>query len=268
MTTLAYIIVFSLVGSVVSLVGGFVLLANERLAKRLSHALAAFAAGALLGTAFLDLIPEALEGSDEAMPMLLWVVVGVVLFFILERFIHWFHPHHEHLDAHEHESKLTVSLLLIGDTVHNFIDGVVIGATFLVDIRLGVLTSLAVAAHEIPQEIGDVAIMLHRGVPRRKIILYNILSALAALVGALLVYVAGTALDGMLPVFLALTAGFFIYIAASDLMPELHHVHNRRAVVIDSLLLIAGIAVVWAGVTYFHPQHAETETHLEEVEAR
>lgn len=249
MSTLGYILVFTFLGSIAALLGGVILLSKEKLALRISHLLASFAAGILLGSAFLDLLPEAAHEAEKAnINVYLWVLIGIVIFFLLERFIHWFH-HHEELHEHEKESKSTVPLIIIGDTLHNFVDGIVIAATFLVSIPLGVVTALAVAAHEIPQEIGDFGLLLHKGLGRKKIVVVNIVSASAAFLGAILTYLLGGILDRYVPIFIAITAGFFIYIAASDLIPEIHYEKRRGFAIIESILLLVGIAVIWLSVS-------------------
>lgn len=248
MSVLIYILIFTFLGSIFSLIGGLILLSKEKLALKISHFFASFAAGVLLGSAFFDLLPEAFhEGEDFS--IFSWVLVGIVLFFLLERFIHWFH-HHDEFHDHLKESKSTVPLIIIGDTVHNFIDGVVMAATFLVSIPLGIITALAVAAHEIPQEIGDFGLMLHKGMKRKKIILVNILSAAAAFIGAIITYLLGNILEGYISIFLALTAGFFIYIAASDLIPEIHHEKRKKFAAIETLLLLLGILLTWLSVAF------------------
>lgn len=246
MSILAYIIVFSLIGSVVSLAGGISLLYKEAFARKISHFLASFAAGALLGTAFLDLLPEAIHEAGGGEGVVMWAMVGVLMFFLMERFIHWFHHHHEHSAAF---SKPTVPLVMAGDTIHNFIDGVVIAATFMVSVPLGVVTTLAVAAHEIPQEIGDFGVMLKRGLARRKILMFNVVSAISAIVGALVTYIAGENIEDYLPALLALTAGFFIYIAASDLIPEIHEENRRGFAAIETGLLVLGVFVIWVSIS-------------------
>lgn len=249
MSTLGYILLFTFLGSIGALAGGFILLSHKTFALKISHFLASFAAGVLLGTAFFDLLPEALhEGEAQGVNIFFWTLLGIVLFFLLERFIHWFH-HHEEYHEHEKESKSTIPLIIVGDTVHNFIDGVVIAATFLINIPLGIVTTLAVAAHEIPQEIGDFGLLLHKGLSRKKIILVNVLSAASAFLGALLTYLSGNLVVTYVPIFLALTAGFFIYIAASDLIPEIHYEKRRGFAVIESILLVVGIAVIWLSVS-------------------
>lgn len=246
---LTYIVIFTLLGSVFSLLGGIILLYKEKFALKFSHFLAAFAAGTLLGTVFFDLLPEAVHESENLKKIgveaniFLFTLSGILGFFLLERFIHWFH-HHQH--DYEHEpTKPTIPLIVLGDSVHNFIDGVVIAATFLVSIPLGIVTTLAVAAHEIPQEIGDFGILLHKGMKRKKIILVNLISATAALLGALLSYWIGDSIAVSLPILLAITAGFFIYIAASDLIPEIHHENRRGFAVTETILLFSGVITVY-----------------------
>ncbi len=245
-----YIIFFTLIGSVFSLIGGLLLLFKERKTLKYSHFLAAFAAGTLLGTVFFDLLPEAVHEGEElgtGVSIFPWTLVGILGFFLLERFIHWFH--HHQIDFHDDEIKPTVPLVIIGDSVHNFIDGVVIAATFLVSVPLGIITTLAVAAHEIPQEIGDFGILLHKGLKKKKIILVNIGSALTAVIGALISFWVGERIENALPILLAITAGFFIYIASSDLIPEIHHENRRGFAVIETALMFLGVGVVWIFIT-------------------
>lgn len=261
MSTLEYIILFSFLGSIGALIGGLALLANKKFALKISHFLSSFAAGTLLGTAFFDLLPEAqheveevVEAGGAEINIFFWTLAGIVLFFLLERFIHWFHHHEEHHE-HEKEVKSTLPLIIISDTVHNFLDGIVIAATFLVSIPLGMITTLAVAAHEIPQEIGDFGLMLHKGMSRKKIILVNIISASVALGGALLTYIVGNAVIEFIPIFLSLTAGFFIYIASSDLIPEIHYEKRKGFALIETILLLVGILVIWVAVSSLDHGH-------------
>ncbi len=250
MPVLGYILFFTLLGSIGALTGGFILLSREKFALKVSHYLASFAAGVLLASAFFDLLPEALhEGEEMGINVFFWTLMGILLFFAIERFIHWFH-HHEEYHEHEKEGQSTIPLIVIGDTVHNFVDGIVIAATFLVDIQLGIVTTLAVAAHEIPQEIADFGLMLHKGLSRMKVILVNIASASAAFLGALITYFLGSFLESYIPVAVALTAGFFIYIATSDLIPEIHYEKNRGAALAKTALLFLGLAVIWLSLSF------------------
>lgn len=253
MPILGFIIIFSFLGSIGSLIGGFILLAKEKFALKISNYLAAFAAGTLLATAFFDLLPEAAEKGEELkINIFLWALIGFIIFFLLERFIHWYHHHSEHYEFyHRDDFKKAhiIPLITVGDTLHNFIDGVVMGGTFLVNIQLGIITSLAVALHEIPQEIGDFGLMLHQGLPRKKIIIINVVSAAVAMVGAVLTYFSGSLIKPYISQLLSLTAGFFIYIAASDIIPEIHHETKRKTTIYQTLLLLLGIFVVFLAIS-------------------
>lgn len=239
---LLILIIAALAGSLLSLAGGILLL-NKRikLDKIMLYAMP-FGAGALLGAAFLDVLPEALHevheaGGDESV-VLLAALAGFVIFFILERSVRWFHRHHEHGERASHQS-----LIVVGDTVHNAIDGVAIGAAFLVSIPLGIATTIAVAAHEIPQEIGDFGILLGKGMKRKKVLIVNILSSLATLVTALLTFALAGSIAAAVPVLLAVVAGCFIYIAAADIIPDIHEQPHKRAN-IQAVLLLVGIAII------------------------
>lgn len=260
MNTFWNIIIFSMIGSVFSLAGGFALLLWKRETQRIAHLMASFAAGALLATAFFDLLPEALELSPEG-GILAWTLGGMLLYFVAERFLHWFHHHHTH-EGNEDVlgQKPIVPLIIFGDTFHNVIDGIAIAAAFLVDYRLGIVTALATAAHEIPQEIGDFAILLSKGMAKKKVILVNLVSAFSTVVAAVATYFIGAQIEPILPIMLAGTAGFFIYIAASDLIPEIHHEKRKDFAVAETLLMILGAVVIWGAVTLLHPPHVEDHT--------
>lgn len=244
--------VFNLIGSVISLCGGIILLLNKKFAHNASHYLSSFAAGTLLGAAFFDLLPEALEESEHigitSLQLFVWVLVGALFFFLVERFLHW--SHHHGYEDHEIQGKPTVPLVVIGDTIHNFIDGVAIAATFTLSIPLGIVTTFAVGAHEIPQEIGDFGIMLKKGIGRKKIILINILSALASFVGALLAFYFAEQVEGLTAILLAITAGFFLYIALSDLVPEIHHENKKGLALWETIFLIGGVVVIYFAIAF------------------
>lgn len=244
MPLLGYILLFSFIGSVVSMIGGILLLADKKFAVKISHFLSSFAAGALLGTAFFDLLPEAAQAGKGGINIFLWTLIGLLGFFLLERFIH----HHDQ-GNHPEDKRSVVPLIVVGDTVHNFIDGVAMAAAFLVSIPLGIVTSLAVAAHEIPQEIGDFGLMLHKGVERRRVLLINFFSALAAMAGAVLTYFIKDQIEGLLPIALSLTSGFFIYIAAANLIPEIHNNDNKKVAFWETVVLVGGAAVVWVVIS-------------------
>lgn len=240
---LAYIIVFTSIGSIASLAGGILLILKRKITADFAHKLISFAAGALLGVAFLDLLPEAIEeagGLDIFVPAL----AGFIIFFLAERYIRIFHYHHEH------GSKPTVPLILIGDGVHNFIDGAVIAVAFLASIPLGITTTIAVAAHEIPQEIADMGVLLANRLTKQKAVFYNFLSAVTALVGALIAFYFGNFVEQYLYLFLALAAGHFIYIAAADLIPELHEKAEENKP-IQTLIFLLGILIIYVFTKIF-----------------
>lgn len=259
MSTVEYILIFTFIGSIVSLSGGILLLSRESFAVKISQHLASFAAGALLGAAFFDLLPEALHESEgKDIDIFLWTLLGVVLFFLLGTLFHWFHHHnHKHEENHavHKERKATTPLIIISDTLHNFLDGVVIAATFLVSVPLGIITTLAVAAHEIPQEIGDFGLLLHRGVSRKRVLIINVISALFAFLGAFIAIFIGEAIEGVLPILLSLTAGFFIYIALSDIVPGIHHEQKLSNTIIGSGMLLLGILTVYMSISLLGEAH-------------
>lgn len=250
MATLWQVIFFSLIGGVISLIGGLILLAGKRRADLLAKYATPFAAGALLAAAFLDLLKEGVHAGD-AEQILVWTLIGILGFFLLESTLMWFHHHHEHKTDGKRVDP-TASLVIIGDTVHNFIDGVAIGAAFLISVPTGIVTTLAVAAHEIPQEIGDFGLLLNKGLSRRRVIMINALSALATTVAAVLIFQLGSDNHSLLVALIGITAGFFIYIAASDIIPTIHETKDRHSLNIKSLLLVMGVLVVGLTTTIAH----------------
>lgn len=229
------ILFWSFIGSVASLGGGILLaLRKKAFSHEQSLLLISFAAGVLLSTAFFDLLPEA--GINLSLP---GVLAGIIFLFLLEKFL-WYHHHDEEHEGH----RRTPVLITVGDTVHNFIDGVVIAGTFMVAPVTGIVTALAVAAHEIPHEMADFGVLLTKGWARKKVILVNLVSAGASLIGATLMYYLGRQTEGTLPVLLSFSGGMFIYLACSDLIPELHHGHAERKA--DSLwqLVVFGVGII------------------------
>lgn len=236
--TLFLIIIFTLVGSVLSLIGGVLLLLRKKWTKDFAAKLVNFSAGVLLTTAFLHLFPEAHHQAGEK-DIFLPAFVAMVLFFFLERFLFWFHHHHD-----SHGIKPSVYLIILGDTVHNFIDGIAIAVTFLVSIPLGITTSIAVAVHEIPQEIADFTILLSQGLSKKKTLIFNFISSLAALIGAILAFSFSALLKEQIYLIISFTAGMFTYIAAADLIPELHRDYEKQSNWQQSIFFLLGIATV------------------------
>lgn len=238
------------VGSVLSLIGGIVLaLRKKPFTHNQSMLVVSFAAGVLLSTAILDLLPEAMEqfqavGSVETMWW--WLLSGVVFLFLLEKLLIWYHHHHD-----EHTHRQTVPLMITaGDTIHNMIDGIVIAASFIADPKLGVVTALAVAAHEIPHEMGDFGVLLAKGWGRWKTIFMNMLSACASFAGAVGVLALGSRVVEIVPALLAFSAGSFLYLACSDLIPELHHEceegkNHHHQNILQIIVFGIGIFSVW-----------------------
>ena len=251
-------------GSVLSLIGGIYLLYGNTGAQRLQRFAVPFAAGALLAAAFLDLLPEAIElGEPDTVLML--ALVGLVAFFVLERSLSWFHHHHD--DEQHGVKRQNSSLIIIGDVLHNFIDGLAIGAAFLVDPAVGIITTAAIAAHEIPQEIGDFGLLLSKGMKKRNVLLVNFVSAMVTVVGAVFIYGFGGEIGISESALLAITAGFFIYIAASDIIPTIHAEPRRQWANIQTAVLLLGIVIVGTAATVAHElvPHSESEQHsLEE----
>ncbi|MDR1032613.1 MAG: ZIP family metal transporter [Candidatus Nomurabacteria bacterium] len=247
MPVILQVVICSLVGGLFSIAGGVALAMSKKHAKYASYA-TSFAAGALIAAAFMDLLPEAVEEGDPHQIML-FTMVGLVFFFLLEGMIHWFHRHPSGESA---SSKPINSMIIIGDTIHNFIDGTAIAAGFLISPISGLIVTLAVVAHEIPQEIGDFGVMLHNGVSRGKAILINALSACASTAGAVIFYLLGDAADINLAPLLGVVAGFFIYIAATDIIPTIHRERTKAEAVKKSAWVVVGVVLISLVIVNLH----------------
>lgn len=265
---LFYLIGAIILGSSISLLGGSLIFTTKKRRQQAILLAMPLGAGALLAAAFFDLLPEAFE-LGEAKDLLLWTLGGFLLFFILERSASWFHHHHDH----DVESKNAGQrhLIVFGDLMHNAIDGIAIGAAFLVSPVTGLITTLAVSAHEIPKELGTFAILLSRGWKDKTVILANIATAVATLIAAIAVYLLGSGEHLPVGPLLAITAGFFIYIAASDIIPDIHE-QPRRQGTIQAAMLIVGIVIVGSLVTLLHSAGAHdhagpVEAHHQETQA-
>jgi zinc and cadmium transporter len=228
----------------------FLVLGAERRSAVLPH-LVSFATGALLGAAFLGLLPHALAsaGPDSAHHVGMGLLLGILTFFLLEKFVLWRHCHDDpcemHSPSHAARDAASARMILLGDSFHNVLDGVLVAAAIMTDVKLGIVTALAVAAHEIPQEVGDLAILLHGGYSRGRALVLNLLTSLTSIVGGVVAYFAlGTALH-LLPYALAFAASSFIYIAVADLIPGLHRRVDLRAGLEQVLFIGLGVAVVY-----------------------
>lgn len=249
MNTLGWIIGFTLFGGIAGvLLASLFLLVPERARSRSLPPMVAFATGALLAAALLGLLPEAIEraGPGRQGAVGLALLGGIALFFMLEKLVLWRHCHEDHCETHApasdhhhgHRAAPEV-MILVGDTMHNALDGVLIAAAFLIDIHLGVMTGLAVLAHEVPSEVGNFAVLLNGGMSRRKAFTWNLISALGAVLGGVVGYFALSAVLPALPYALAVSAASLLYVAVADLIPGLH----RRVGTQDSLVQVALISL-------------------------
>ncbi len=259
--TLLYIIVFCLLGGLLSVAAAATfLLINDKIRIRILPHLVSFAIGSLLGAAFLGLLPHALESAHvtDVHDITLAVLVGLLSFFILEKMVLWRHCHSHECEVHgddEHSKEHTApaaTLVIVGDSIHNFVDGVLIAAAFLTDIELGIVTALAVAAHEIPQEVGDFVILLNSGYSRSKALLFNMLTTLGTVVGGVLAYFILQEIEPLIPYVLAVAASSFIYIAVADLIPSLHKRTQLSATFQQVALIISGVLLIYFTHTLLH----------------
>ncbi len=230
----------ALISGLLSLVGGFFYLYNKKLQNIDLKYLISFAAGTMLAAALLDVLPEAMVIGEPAL-VTKFILVGIVAFFIGEKTLLW--HHHSHHSECEHIKPVGI-LVIAGDTLHNFLDGIVVAATFSISLELGLVTTLAIIAHEIPQELGDFAILINSGMTKSKVFLFNIISSFAALLGAWLALFFAAELSSIMPYLLGFAAGNFIYIAAADLIPEIHHESNRLKMIIQIFSLMFGVLIV------------------------
>lgn len=226
--------------SAIALVGSVTLLLDEATLDRIIMPLVSFAAGSLLGGALFHMLPAALAGSPDQATVFVWTAIGFALFFALEQFLHWHHCHRAYSDC----KKPLTYLILLGDGLHNFLGGLGVAAVFLTDLRLGLAAWLAAAAHEVPQELGDFGVLIHGGWRRGRALLLNLISGLTFLLGAMLAYAASARIEvGFLVPF---AAGNFLYIGASDLVPEVNKHRKASTNVIHFASFVAGLALLWA----------------------
>ncbi len=274
MNTLAWIILVTLVSGVLSVLaaGLFLALPGKQREAALPH-LVSFATGALLGAALLALIPHAVlgAGSERVHEVGIALIAGIALFFVLEKFLLWRHCHDDHCDthtvgdAHSHghghnhaqvhddaRRKASGSLVLVGDALHNVLDGVLIAAAFLTDVHLGIVTAVAIMAHEIPQEVGNFAVLLHSGVSRGRALALNLLTSLTAVIGGVVGYFALETAQRLLPFALAVAASSLLYVAVADLIPGLHRRTDARSGVTQVLLIGLGVALITFAERHAH----------------
>ncbi len=261
MTTLTWILAATIAGGIASVFGAW-LVASRANASQVSI-LISYAVGALLGAVFIELLPHAFNTSDNLQTTAATILGGLLLFFILEKLVLWRHCHIEECEAHDpheghahaapvaaelahhHDHGRSGMMILIGDTFHNFVDGVLIAAAFMADTQLGIVTALAIIAHEVPQEVGDFLILLHSGYTQKYAFALNLLSSAAMVVGGLLAYFALQTMQQWVNTLIALAAASMLYVAVADLIPGLHRRPEIRATIQQVLLISLGIATIW-----------------------
>lgn len=243
LTTYLYAFGSVIVVSVVSLIGVFSLSLKEDSVKKYIGFFISLAVGALLGDAFIHLIPEAFENSSNSTVVSILIISGILIFFVIEKFLHW-HHHGEDKDA-EHVHPVG-KLLLFTDGFHNFIDGIIIGASFLVSIPIGIATTVAVVLHEIPQEIGDFAVLIHSGYDKKKALWLNFFSALTSILGVAIALVFGGIAETFALWVLPIATGGFIYIAVADLIPELQKTKRLKYSALQIFIVLVGILAMLA----------------------
>jgi len=258
MSTLGWIVLTCVAGGVLSV------LAAASFALRVSAGrvpmLISFAVGALLGAVFLEILPHALRQAESIEVLAATILGGILLFFVLEKLVLWRHCHVEQCEAHDpndppNDHGRSGTMIMIGDTVHNFVDGILIAAAFLADVQVGLVTALAIIAHEIPQEVGDFLILLHSGYSRQKAFTVNLFSSLAMVVGGLLGYFALSSLEQWIPTLLALAAASMLYVSVADLIPGLHKRTEPRHSIAQVALISIGIGTIWFARFAFEHGH-------------
>lgn len=254
MITLAYIISTTILISLVSFIGIFTLALKDKVLNKILLFLVSLSAGALMAGAFLHLIPEAIEESiyeheghmEIPLEPFIFVIFGFILFFIIEKVLHWRHCHKGNCDIHTFHY-----MNLIGDSVHNFIDGLILAASFVTSVELGITTAFAIVAHEIPQEIGDFGVLIYGGFKKKKAIMLNFIVAATAIIGGIIGFIISRSIDGATIFLLPFAAGGFIYIAATDLIPEIKKELDYKKYLITLIIFIFGILLMWFIKIYF-----------------
>ena len=257
--TLLYIVIATLVGGLLSVLIAASL--TVAVLSRMVRHLVSLSAGVLLATALLNILPEAFAGSTHPQRLFATLLGGLMFFFLLEKAELYRHTHHHEGDGHHHHHHFDSQQagrggwsVLVGDSIHNFCDGIIIAAAFLADTRLGVVTSLAIIAHEIPQEVGDYIVLLNAGFGRKKALLFNALSGLSAVAGGVLGYYVVGPWKEIFPYLLVVASSSFIYVAVADLIPQLQHRLSLRDTAAQLAWLVAGMAIIVAVINSL-PQH-------------
>ena len=248
MTILTWIFAATLLGGVLSVTAAAVVALKARVTQ--VPMLVSYAVGALLGAVFLDILPEAFRRAESIETMAATVLFGILLFFVLEKLVLWRHCHVERCEAHDppealHDHGRSGMMIMIGDTFHNFVDGVLIAAAFLANVELGIVTALAIIAHEVPQEVGDFLILLHSGYTKVQAFAFNVLSSAAMIAGAALAYLTLQTMEALVAPLLGLAAASMLYVSVADLIPGVHRRPELHATVQQVLLIGLGVSTIW-----------------------
>jgi zinc and cadmium transporter len=247
--TLAWILAATVAGGVLSVIAAAALALNARVSW--VPVLISYAVGTLLGAVFLELLPQAFQRADSVEGMALTILAGILLFFVLEKLVLWRHCHVEQCEAHDpplaphHDHGRSGMMIMIGDTFHNLVDGVLIAAAFLADHQLGIVTAIAIIAHEIPQEVGDFLILLHSGYSKGRALIFNMLSSAAMVLGGAIGYLALQSVEHWIPSLLGLAAASMLYVSVADLIPGLHKRPELLATLQQVVLITLGVATIW-----------------------
>ena len=247
--TLGWILAATVAGGVLSVIAAALIALSARASW--VPVLISYAVGTLLGAVFLDVLPQAFERAESLETMALTILAGILLFFVLEKLVLWRHCHVEQCEAHDpplaphHDHGRSGTMIMIGDTFHNFVDGVLIAAAFLADRELGIVTAVAIIAHEIPQEVGDFLILLHSGFSKRRALLLNMLSSAAMVLGGALGYVTLQGVQQWVPSLLGFAAASMLYVSVADLIPGLHKRPELLATLQQVVLIALGVATIW-----------------------
>jgi zinc and cadmium transporter len=239
MITLGYIVLTTFIIALIAFIGILTISLKDKVLNKILLILVSLSAGALMGGAFLHLIPESIEHGGENNPFI-FVLIGFILFFIIEKVLHWRHCHKGKCDVHTFHY-----MNLIGDSIHNFIDGLIIAASFIISIPLGLTTTVAIAAHEIPQEIGDFGVLVYGGFNKKKALVLNFIVALTIVFGGIVGYFISQSVEQAVVFLIPFAAGGFIYIAATDLVPEIKKETNIKKSMATMLVFICGILIMW-----------------------
>lgn len=249
-------LVSTFIVSVVSFSGALFLSLSKTVLQKIVFVLVSFAVGALFGNVFFILVPESFHEIKNGQTIGILVLSGLLMMFILEKFIHWNHNH----DLHQIKTISAIGpVSLVTDALHNFTDGILIAASWMVSPELGVATTIAVLLHEIPQEIGDFAILIHAGYSRKKALLFNFFAACTAILGSIITLIAGNYITGISIYIMPIAAGGFIYLAGSDLIPELQHEKSKRKSLLQFLAILAGLALMFYINSHSEHSHAISE---------